>query len=123
MSEKLASNIRPPQGDGTNNSNVVLFAATTSSQTSALPKNWKGKWVRVKPVGGDVTIMFGASGISVDNTLAGTAAGKTDPTLGYPVADGTYEDFEIPNTADYVAFQGSAACDLHLLLTNGDFQS
>lgn len=114
-----AVQINAPFGDGTNSSSVLLVAVTTSAGVATVPAGWAGKWVRLKPVGGNVWVMASSlSTAAVDKTVSATTAGARSSHAGYELLDGAAEDFYLHSTAVALCHQGSASCTLTVLLTN-----
>lgn len=119
MEDFIASRIKPPMGDGVAATNVRLYAVTTSAHTAAIPAGWAGRYVRLMADGGDVYVLFGSSAsLAIDKSLAGTADGKSDKSLGIKLKDGVPEHFFLPSNTTHIAHQGAASVSLWAHLTN-----
>lgn len=99
-------NIVPPRWDGTNK-NIQQIALTTSSQRVLIDPVLRNRCVRVKTSADIAFYLREDDSGTVDKTLA-TAAGPTSATLGYPMAAGTYEDFNFGGKDNYIVVQGGA---------------
>lgn len=95
-----AAEIKAPQTDGTNNSNLLLLASDTTHAALALPAGWEGCWVTIQCYGTtDKAIWFLAStnaNAEVDRTIAAAADGAGSPMLGKRVLVGEAVSFELP---------------------------
>lgn len=101
-------------GRAANKAGVLKLAATAASGNWLLPDDFKGRWVRILPTGGDFHCFCSENSASVvDTSAAGAVSGAapTETSVGYPVLSSTPTDMEIPK-ADGSLFligQGSAA--------------
>lgn len=92
---------------------IGIYTATTSNAVNALPASFKGSMVRVKVIGGLLHYHFSdnASG-EVDNTEAASAGGNFGAKVGWPLADGEWED--VMCTGKYFVREADATCDVYI---------
>lgn len=109
-----------PYGDGAANSNQRLFTVTTSSQVHALPRTWKGRYVKVQALGGEAYYMFSFnSAATLDHTLAAAADGGGNPARGARLAQDASEHVMVPDdgkagTDVYVVRRAAATASLEI---------
>lgn len=104
MSEILnrAALIRLPyDGDGSATSNTFgvlkIAATTTHSASGALPSIWRGQFIKVRPVGGNLHLACSKSNSAeVDRSVAANTAGAT-AKVGEYIPDGEVQHFALPD--------------------------
>lgn len=129
MSEALiqAARIRLPyDGDENATSNtfgVLKIAATTShSASGALPGSWRGRFIKVRPVGGNLHIACSKSNTAeVDSGVAANTAGAT-AKVGEYIPDGEVQHFTLPDWPQqsnlYLIMEASAATTVYVSLAS-----
>jgi len=108
--EMRASSVESPFGDGTNNSNVLYCAISTTAASFTMPKSWHGCFIVMKVIGADAYWFFSEQ-TSVKPDASKTAA---DPQLGWRTRDGEVVTEYVPRplTQDgdvYFLVDGSGA--------------
>jgi len=90
---------------------IAIFTAGTTHAVNAIPLPLVGSMVRVKVIGGTLYYHFSdnASG-EVDRAQAAAAAGNVDPTVGWPLADGDWED--VMAIGKYFVREADATCSV-----------
>jgi hypothetical protein len=104
MSEALiqAARIRLPyDGDETATANnfgcLKIAATTTHSASGALPGSWRGRFIKVRPVGGNLHIGCSKSNTAeIDRAVSATTAGASDK-VGEYIPDGEVQHFTLPD--------------------------
>jgi len=105
-------------GDGTNNTNVIRFTATTTD-VDALPSGWEygGYFVRIRAVAVDIQYLFSTLSSQTVVDTAASASGAQAATLGEKVLAGTEVSRYVPksNTAIYFARLGATGGSVELV--------
>ena len=99
------------EGEAVADTPIAIFTAGTTHAVNAIPGPLIGSMVRVKVVGGTLYYHFSdnASG-EVDSSQTGAAGGNVDPTVGFPLADGEWED--VMCSGKYFVREASASCNV-----------
>lgn len=117
MSDKNDT-IYPPRLVGSNkNLQQIVIGA---SQVVAVDEVLRNRCVRIKVTSACAFYFRSDNAGTVDQTLA-TQVGPTSATLGYQMAAGTWEDFNLGGADNYIVVQGSAG--LMQLLGSGPNQA
>lgn len=96
-----ADNVKAPQGDGSADTNMVLFDTSATSQAHKLPKDLKGKFVTVTAYGGTIWFFFSTNASAVvDKNLTALAAGRTSAQLGKKLLADSPRDIRLPQVRD-----------------------
>lgn len=112
MSEN-ASIITPPRSRNSKR-NLWMVAVTTSSVRKPVDPDMRMRWVRLRAEGGIVDFVFLPSDAgTVDNALTGDQTSASN--LGWRLADGEHQDFQLGGDDLFIAVQGSANCSLRVL--------
>lgn len=78
-----AARLLAPVGDGSANTTVRYFTATSSSQAHAVPATWAGRYVSMTATGAMVQYFFSTSSAATcDETIAAAADGGGSASLG-----------------------------------------
>jgi hypothetical protein len=79
-----AVNIRAPQGDGVNPTDVLHFTCTNSSKSNAIPASWAGKYIYIYNEGAvDADFFFSQNAsATIADAPAATDAGAAAATQG-----------------------------------------
>lgn len=95
-----ADRVIAAHGDGTNDTNVIRYTATTTDK-DALPTSWQGGgyYVRIQAVGVDIQYLFSTLSTQTVVDTAASAAGATAATLGEKVPAGTTVSRYVPRCA------------------------
>ena len=102
----------PPFTDGTNNSNVAYYTATTTAMAgTALPTGWQRRFVHLQCYSDDCWVLFSQVATTVDKTK--TAA---DKALGFRLVQGICYRVEIPRVANFISIQANASTTILLAL-------
>lgn len=102
--------VSPPSDIGrtANDFGVLKFTAETTHAANAIPDSFKGKWVRLRAIGGIVHFGFSEnSAAEIDRAVVATAAGASAKVGGILAnGAGSYEDFKIqdPGTNTTIYF-------------------
>ena len=99
-----------PFGDGTNNSNVLYLAFTSTAASFLVPDDWQGALIETKVIGADAYWFFSEQTTTKPDSAA-TAAGAD---LGWLQRDGEIEPHKVPRAtvrdgAVYFLIDGSGA--------------
>lgn len=94
-----APEFRTTESDGTalTNSNVALYTAATTDKCNAIPAEFHGKFVRVRPIGGNLWFVFtDKSTHVVDRAIAATDAGARAEGMGGYLPNGEVAHVRVP---------------------------
>lgn len=108
------SDIKPAYGDGTNNTDVVIFTSDTTARNAVLPSAFNGQFVRIRAVGANLFYFFSNSALAaVDRTQLGSAAGAQGSNRGEYLPAGELLNVRVPGTTGgtpiYFVWQCDAA--------------
>lgn len=113
-------------GDGTNNTNSINFTLTNTSKVNALPEEFEGRYVRIRPNGSTMYYFFTtASGATIATPPAATDAGARAATQGEgPFADGEIIEVRVPHgatgeTIHFARIGGTASQSVQITLADG----
>lgn len=110
MSVEKNANLVPPRSDGTNKN--LQQIALGASAIVAIDPILRMRCVRIK-VSAACAFYFvnASSGQTVDQTLT-TTLGPTSATLGYQMAAGTWEDFDLGGQDNFIVVSGTGFMQL-----------
>lgn len=105
--EVKAARVRAPfdYAGVANNFGVLKFtggdiADTQNHQADAVPDDWRGQWVEITVIGGDMHYAFSTSATAeVDRAVAASEAGAS-VKVGDPILAGTSKHVQIPRPGD-----------------------
>lgn len=115
-----------PDGTGTQTANefgVKKIAVTSAHNVATLPASWSGRYVKIRPVGGNVHFAVSASSTAeVDSSVAANTAGASTKVGAY-LPDGEAGHYQLPAWDPktypnmYLVHEGSASLTLYVELT------
>lgn len=109
--QNRAAGRTPPRTD----SNMRdAISVSGSAGTFAIPSTWKGNYVSFRCIGGTAFIRFG--GATAGTGMAAQANGATG---GWPVPDGSTDEFLIPDDVVGMGHIGSGSLSLAWAVTSG----
>jgi hypothetical protein len=123
MSVTKAEDVKLPNGDGVNNTDVAKFTLTAASLVGVLPVAWYGHFVRIRPVGGNMWFYITSLSTAVVANPASDNLGALGATRGEYVANGELFHGQIPYSAPgvplYIARIGDAVGDVYVSKASG----
>lgn len=104
-----AAHVVGPWQNSTDVSTVRVFTAVVTHKCNAIPDAWRGKYVRLIAIGGNVHWFFTTeSAAEVDRAAAATDAGTSGVTVGSRLASGQERHVWVPTTGATVYFAREA---------------
>lgn len=95
--ERKAATVIAPATDATAFRTIILFDLGTSHDSDALPDAWRGKYVRITPLGGNVWYNVDTAAQEIDRSVAGSDGQTANAKVGAYLANGSSEDVMLPN--------------------------
>lgn len=83
-------------GDGTNNTDVIVFTADATNRIVQLPTAFVDQYVRIQVLGTSLQYFFTSSGSAAIAAAVPTATGQQAPTLGELVPAGVVAKVRVP---------------------------
>ena len=118
---RQAAHVVGPWQTSTLDSTVVIFTAATTHKCNAIPDNFKGKFVRMIAIGGNVHWFFTSeSAAEVDRAAAASDAGTTGVTVGSKLTNGQERHTWVPSTGAtvYFAREADTTCSVGMELAS-----
>jgi hypothetical protein len=119
-----ADDVKAAFSDGTNNSDVLRYTLETSTAVNAIPSGWKGQFVRMRPVGGDLYYLFSTLSTQTVTNGAAAADGGAAATRGEYVPSGECLEVQVPHARDgseiyFARLGGTAATSVYMTKASG----
>ena len=122
--EVEASNVTPAYTDGTQNSNVLLFAVSTTHFTAQIPSEWASRYVILRSITSNARWLISKnSSAEVDYTLAAASNGQPSPKLGAYLPEGEIVHVLLPPLSPgeklYLSAEGNTSGGLEIRKGSG----
>lgn len=94
--ERKAATVIAPAPDASGFRTIILYGLGTTHDSGALPDEWRGKYVRITPLGGNLWYSVHTSAQEVDRTVSGGDGSTANAKVGAYLANGAAEDVMLP---------------------------